>query len=151
MVNIIIIGAVLLILCIIFFVLAVSLSNDRKMMKLYKQAELCTGIIIKQREDCRINAYGSGVMGMRKRSYSQYDVEFYPHGTVATGIYQTKEKDLKPGDTVTIHYVLHPQTGKPCIVSRIYGDRLKELMLGIILGVAFSAVMIFYEIQSGNV
>ena len=51
MVNIIIIGAVLLILCIVFFGLAVSLSNDRKMMKLYKQAELCTGIIIKQRED----------------------------------------------------------------------------------------------------
>lgn len=146
MVNIIIIAVVLLIVCAAFIILGMSISNDRKLMKLYEGAETCTGVIIRRREDYKLNAYGSGVMGMRKRVYRQYDVEFYPNRAVAEGVYQTKEKNLNPGDTVMVHYVLHPQTGKPYIVSKIYGDRLKELLLGIIFGVLLSTAIIFYKI-----
>lgn len=148
MINIMIIVFVLLIVCAVFVAFWLSISNDRKMMKLYKSAETCTGVIIRRREDYRLNAYGSGVLGMRKRVYSQYDVEFYPNGYITEGVYQTKEKNLNPGDTVTVHYILHPQTGKPYIVSKIYGDRLKELILGAILGVLLSAAIIFYKITA---
>lgn len=132
-------------LAIIVLILALILMSDLQSAKTYKNARQCTGIVCRILENCQMNAYGSGAIGMRKRTYRQYEVTYQVNGNTYIGIVQTKEKHLAPGDTVVVHYVQNEDTNEPKIVTGMYADRLRELLIGVVFGVILAVGIIFLK------
>ncbi len=125
-------------------VLILVISGDMKSAKMYQNAKRSRGRVAGRREDYTIAAYGSGPAGVKRRRYYQYEVEFEAEGRKHRGVIQTKEKGLKTGDSVEVRYQKDERTNE--IVTRVFQDRLRELVIGGALGVILSAVILYLKI-----
>lgn len=127
-------------------ILVLVISGDVKSAKRYRKAKRIRGRITGQREDYTLAAYGGGPAGVKRRRYRQYEVEFDVAGRKHRGIVQTKEKGLKTGDYIEVRYVEEEATHEIVVVSRVFDDRLRELLIGGTLGCVLSAVIIYLKI-----
>ena len=125
-----------------FLLLGLMIAVDIQASKEYKNAERIIGTVIGQKEDARVSAYGSGPFGAHKKRYCQYEVEFWADGQDLKYVVQTKEKGLQPGEAIEVRYVRDRKTGRVIVVSRVFADRLRELIIGGTLGVVWAAVII---------
>ncbi len=127
-------------------VLILVISGDMKSAKMYQNAKRSRGRVAGRREDYTIAAYGSGPAGVKRRRYYQYEVEFEAEGRKHRGVIQTKEKGLKTGDSVEVRYQKDERTNEIVVVTRVFQDRLRELVIGGALGVILSAVILYLKI-----
>lgn len=132
------------------FLLFLFIASDLKSAKKYKHAIQSTGKVKKKLENYIMNAYGSGLIGKRRRIYYQYEVEYQVDGKRYMGVLQTKEKRLNEGDTVEVRYIWKEGTNEPKIATCIYADRIKELAIGGILGIVFAIGIIVFLSVSGH-
>lgn len=131
------------------FLLFLFILSDYKSAQKYKHASRSRGKVKKQLEKYCINAYGSGLIGKRRRIYHQYEVEYLVDGKKCVGILQTKEKKLNEGDIVEVRYNWKEGMSEPQIATSIYADRIKELAMGGILGIILAiGIMIYFYISS---
>lgn len=128
------------------FVLLLYIRSDIRSAQLYKYADRTIGVIKRQLEDCRVSAYGSGMVGMRRRIYHQYEVEYQIQGRTYTGILQTRKK-LEIADKAELRYILKKDSNEPELITSAYADRLKELAIGIIFGVILAAGIIILKMN----
>lgn len=128
-------------------ILFAFIMRDIKETKKYINAKRTIGKVKNKIEDTTINAYGSGVIGMRLRNYKQYMVEYEVQGMLYTGVVQIKRKKQIDEDAVEVRYCLNDETGVPEIVTCMYKDRLVELILGGILGLALVIICIIMEMN----
>lgn len=138
----IVFAAVLILIGVIGLILFIT--HDLKSGRRYRNAERTTGVVTGQMEDCVMSAYGSGPANRQKRRYHQYKVAFEVEGRSHTGIVQTKENGLKPGDEIVVRY-LEDENHEVEVVTRVYGDRLRELALCSVLGCLLAAVIIYLK------
>lgn len=131
----ILIAAIILFLCV---------AGDIESAKKYKNAYRSTGKIIKQLDNYKITAYGSGIFGMHRRIYHQYEVEYQADGKTCMMVLQTKKKGLSAGDTIEVRYVIEKNTREAKGVTCIHADRIKELVLGSILGFILAIGIIIF-------
>lgn len=124
--------------------LILFIAHDLKSGKRYRSAERTTGVVTGQMEDYMLSAYGGGPANRQKRRYHQYKVAFEVEGRAHTGIIQTKENGLKPGDEIEVRY-LENGNHEAEVVTRIYNDRLRELMLCSVLGCILAAAIIYMK------
>jgi len=125
-------------LCLLLYVVIWSdISSARE----YKNAARCTGRVRRQLEKVSVNVYGSGLIGMRRRRYFQYEVDFVVDGGMRSGVLQTRDK-LQPGAITEIRYIICADIGLPHVVNRMYSDRLMELLIGFVGGLIMAAVII---------
>lgn len=144
--------AVLILIITLIIVMAalflfLSILSDLKSAQIYKNANQSIGKVKHQLESGKVNAYGSGAVGMRRRTYQQYEVEYQAEGKTYTGVLQTKEKNLGIGDEADVRYIWNRETNEPEIVSGAYADRLKELTLGGVFGVILAAGIIILKVN----
>lgn len=146
-------GNVVLAVVIAFFIIIIVilfllfLLRDIRSAQIYRKADQSIGKVKRQLEDKKINAYGSGIVGMRRRIYHLYEVEYEVQGKTYTGILWTKKKDLDIEEGVNVRYVRNKDTNEIELVSSVCADRLKELLIGGIFGVLFAAAIIFFKIN----
>lgn len=126
----------------LIFLLCLALYSDIKAARQYRKATPCRGRVRKQLGKTSVNAYGSGLIIMHRRVYCQYQVDFQVNNSIWSGVVQTRAKNLHPGDLVDIRYMINTSTGVPEVISGVYWDRLKELMIGGALGIILAAAII---------
>lgn len=126
-------------------ILILIISGDMESAKRYRNAKRSRGRIIGQREDYTIAAYGGGPAGANRRRYRQYEVEFDAEGRKHRGVIQTKEKGLSIGDFIEVRYQKDEKSNEVVVATRVFYDRLKELMVGGTLGVILSAVILYLK------
>lgn len=146
-------GNVVLAVVIAFFIIIIVilfllfLLRDIRSAQIYRNADQSIGKVKRQLEDKKINAYGSGIVGMRRRIYHLYEVEYEVQGKTYTGILWTKKKDLDIEEGVNVRYARNKDTNEIELVTSVCADRLKELLIGGIFGVLFAATIIFFKIN----
>lgn len=133
-----VIPALVILVFLLFRLILADIKSDRR----YRNGAVCTGTIIKQMEDYKISAYGSGGAGTHTRTYKQYKVEYELNGMIYCGVLRTKEKNLVPGSQVNVKYAYNERTGQPQILDPSRGDRVRELGIGVVLGVILAIVLV---------
>ncbi len=141
MAKIIAAGVCVLVILGLCLLLLVVLWSDVNSAREYKTAARCAGCVRRQLENVSVNAYGSGLIGMRRRVFLQYEVDFMVNGVMRRGVLQTREK-LQPGAMTEVRYVICADTGLPRVVNRVYSDRLMELLIGLVGGLILAAAII---------
>lgn len=122
-----------------------AISRDIKTKRRYDTADTCVGIVLRKIEDYRTDFYGSGISGVQKRRYSQYEVEYILKGQLYQGVYRTKQANLDIGSKVILKYVIHETTGQPVLLNTVAGDKVKELIIGIIGGVILAGILFYMK------
>ncbi len=128
---------------ILFFVV----SGDIKSAKRYRKSEKVKGVVVGQREDFTLAAYGSGATGMKRRRYRQYEAEYEVNGKKYKGIIQTKQKGLEAGDSIEVRYLMDGMGNEAAVATRVYYDRLKELIAGVFGGIVLAIVIIYLKMN----
>lgn len=123
------------------------LLRDMKSSQIYKNADQSMGKVKRQLEDGKINAYGSGLVGMRRRTYHQYEVEYQVRDKTYAGILWTKKRNLHTGDEVQVRYVRNKDTDEIEIVNGACTDRLRELAIGGVFGILLAAGIIILKMN----
>lgn len=146
-------GSIVLAVVIAFFIIItvilflLFLLQDIRSAQVYRKADQSIGKVKRQLEDKKINAYGSGIVGMRRRIYHLYEVDYEVQGKTYTGILWTKKKNLEIGAGVNVRYARNKDTNKIELVTSVCADRLKELLIGGIIGVLFAAAIIILKMN----
>lgn len=125
-------------------VLLVIISSDVKKSMIYLKSCSATGLIVEKTGERSMPAYGT----RRKRCYSTYHVRCTIHGREHILEAASKRRDLAPGNILTVRYVEYPD-GRICEVFPYEWDRLRELLVGSVLGIAVAAACIFYKLSGG--
>ena len=128
-------------------ILFLVVSGDIESAKRYKRAENAAGVVVGQREDYSLAAYGGGAAGMKRRRYRQYEAEFEVDGKKYKGIVQTKQKGLEAGDSIEVRYLKDSMGDEAVVVTRVFYDRLRELIVGFLGGIVLSIVIIYLKIN----
>lgn len=146
-------GSIVLAVVIAFFIIItvilflLFLLQDIRSAQVYRKADQSIGKVKRQLEDKKINAYGSGIVGMRRRIYHLYEVDYEVQGKTYTGILWTKKKNLEIGAGVNVRYARNKDTNEIELVTSVCADRLKELLIGGIIGVLFAAAIIILNMN----
>lgn len=146
-------GSIVLAVVIAFFIIMIVilfllfLLQDIRSAQIYRKAGQSIGKVKRQLEDKKINAYGSGIVGMRRRIYYLYEVDYEVQGKTYTGILWTKKKNLDIGAEVNVRYARNKDTNEIELVTSVCADRLKELLIGGIIGVLFAAAIIILKMN----
>lgn len=146
-------GSIVLAVVIAFFIIItvilflLFLLQDIRSAQVYRKADQSIGKVKRQLEDKKINAYGSGIVGMRRRIYHLYEVDYEVQGKTYTGILWTKKKNLEIGAGVNVRYARNKDTNEIELVTSVCADRLKELLIGGIIGVLFAAAIIILKMN----
>lgn len=125
-------------------VLAVIISADVKKSVGYLKSNRATGLIVEKTGERSMSAYGT----QRRRCYSTYHVRCTIHRRELVLEAASKRRDLAPGNILIVRYVEYPD-GRICEVFPYEWDRLRELLVGSVLGIAVAAACIFYKLSEG--
>ena len=124
----------------VLVILYCFIKNDMELSKQYKSSPVTQGRILKKINDVEVYQYGGTSYSNKK--YGQYEVEYSINGMIFRGSLISKKKKLKHGDLVEIHYDKNQETGEWEVLSTIYGDRLKRLILSFVLAIPLCIIII---------
>lgn len=125
-------------------VLSAIISFDVKKSVAYLKSCSATGLIVEKTGERSMPSYGT----RRRRCYSTYHVRCTIHGMEQVLEAVSKQRDLAPGNILTVRYVEYPD-GRICEVFPYEWDRLRELLVGSVLGIAVAAACILYKLSEG--
>ncbi|MBO5373343.1 MAG: hypothetical protein J6A75_11610 [Lachnospiraceae bacterium] len=133
----------------VLVILYCFIKNDMELSKQYKSSPVTQGRILKKINDVEVYQYGGTSYSKNEnrirssnKKYGQYEVEYSINGMIFRGSLISKKKKLKHGDLVEIHYDKNQETGEWEVLSTIYGDRLKRLILSFVLAIPLCIIII---------
>lgn len=123
-------------------VLAAIISSDVKKSVTYLRSKKAAGLIVEKTGERSTPAYGTS----RRRRYATYHVRCSINGRELILEAASKRRDIAPGNVLAVRYVEYPD-GRICEVFPYELDRLRELLVGIVLGCFLAAAGILYKLS----
>lgn len=122
-------------------ILIAVISFDVQKSMIYLKAKMSPGLIIEKTGERHVSAYGT----RRKRRYVTYHVRCTIHGKDVVLEAASSKKDMAPGNILIARYIEYPD-GRICEVFPYEWDRLRELLIGAVLGIIIVGIVVAYEL-----
>lgn len=138
----VVLGVVVLV---ILFILFLFFAVDYGMAKAYKNAKDGSAVVKKALGKDFLHEYICEFGEKHRRRYHLYEVEYEAGGTIRQGVWWSKQKGIPVGTTVQIKYDWNDEKQQWEVMSRAFGDRLKEHAIGGGLGLLLALVLIYMK------
>lgn len=132
--------AVLMAAIALFILVCVIYADVRKSM-IYLRSNRVTGLVVKKTGESAVPAYGT----RRHRRYAVYHVRVSINGQERVMEAVSRKLDLAPGNILVVRYVGYPD-GRLCEVFPYEWDRLREFLVGGVLGLLLGVACILYKL-----
>ncbi|MCR5770621.1 MAG: hypothetical protein K6G87_05220 [Butyrivibrio sp.] len=137
-----------LVIIVLILYLMLNIYIDYKLSKAYKSAIICPGVVIQSLDIERRDDYGGTVTVKKKISVEKYLVNYRFNNQIFKGEVKTVKTGLLPGSPIEVRISI--DNGKHLIHSDFYKYRFKKILICTVLGVIYSAVLI-YLIENGYI
>ncbi len=139
---------VYLIIIVLILYLILNIYIDYKLSKAYKNAIVCPGVVVQSLDLERRDDYSGSATVKNKIPVEKYLVNYRLNNQIFKGEVKTVKTGLQPGSPIEVR--INIDNGKHLIHSDFYKYRFKKILICTVLGVIYSAVLI-YLIENGYI